>query len=146
MTLLFATTTFTAYAADDVTGLITNKNISVIQNGNVIGEGDTITSLDPITINISFEAPLIGDDESDHVLQGDTATFPVAEGFSLNGDPGIYNDMPLVYDGYDIGHISLIEDPTGIINANIVFDGDTQVFDGSQGWSEYKNYRIPRWS
>ncbi|NLY82958.1 MAG: hypothetical protein GX078_09455, partial [Clostridiales bacterium] len=44
--------------------------------------------------------------------------------------------MPLVYDGYDIGHISLIEDPTGIINANIVFDGDTQVFDGIQGWSE----------
>ncbi|GAB6107392.1 DUF7601 domain-containing protein [Fusibacter bizertensis] len=132
---------YNSYAVDDVTNLLSNKTIIVKQNGSVIGESDLLTPTDPISIALSFGVPVMADVEegnTNYVKKGDTATFDLAEGFSLVSASGPFD---LTFGGVKIGTLNITTDAgTKKVTANIVFDGDDEVFDTAIGesWTDIK--------
>ncbi|HWQ76442.1 MAG TPA: DUF5979 domain-containing protein [Syntrophomonas sp.] len=119
----------TAYAAD-VTATLTNITATVTQDGNTIDEGDTITSTKPIRVDISFGVPVEGDDPTPPatVKQGDTAQFQLSDAFTVLTGGSIDLKMGTLL----VGHASFTTDPvTNMVTANVVFDGDASVFDGT---------------
>lgn len=119
----------TVYAAS-VENNLTNLAVKVSQNGTDISEGGTITSNDPISVEISFDVPVQGDHPapSNPIQKGDTATFQLSSAFKV-----ITNDtIALKMGSITVGHVSFSTDPnTKMVNANVVFDGDDEVFNGT---------------
>lgn len=123
----------TVYAEEtgtDKTSVLTDFAASVIQSGNEIPEGGTLTSTEPISVEISFRVPVEGDEPTpgNPVKKGDTATFQLSSAFKLISD----DDISLKMGAITVGHVSFTTDPdTGMVIAHVVFDGDEGVFDGT---------------
>lgn len=128
-----------SYAADDVSHLLTNKDIEVRQNGSIITESDTLTNGDPINILLTFAVPVVADVEegnTNYVKKGDTATFQIAQGFELVGSSGPFD---LTFSGMKIGTLNIVTDGVAkTVTAHIDFNGEDAVFDLEIGdaWSD----------
>lgn len=116
----------TATAAGDKTGILADLSAEVSQDGNVITGSDKIKSNLPIDVKASFGVPVEGDGVAEVIEYLDTAILKLSEKFSLVSGTNIElraSDNTLV------GHVTLISDPAAKkINAQIVFDGDPDVF------------------
>ncbi|MGI6360698.1 MAG: hypothetical protein ACOX05_00105 [Bacillota bacterium] len=111
----------------DKTSVLTDFVATIKQNGNEIGEGGSLTSKNPVSIEISFGVPVEGDDPepANPVRKNDTAVFPISNAFTL-----ISNDtITLKSAEKTVGHVTFTTDPiTQMVYANILFDGDDEVF------------------
>jgi len=92
---------------------------------------------DEITLAFSFRVPVIGDgsyDAGQIVNHNDTASFQVARGFELKSPAGPFN---LNFSGKKVGTLTLSSDSAiKVVTANIVFDGDADIFAPDGGWSD----------
>jgi len=119
-----------AYAAEISASVLMDLTATVTQNGVPIPEGGTITSTEPIRVEISFGVPVEGDDPTpaNPVHKGDTVTFDLSSAFTLlSGDT-----IELKMGTLPVGHAAFTTDPdTKMVTATVVFDGDDSVFDGT---------------
>lgn len=119
-----------AYADEsDKTDVLTDFKALVIQNGTEVPVGGTLTSTEPISVEISFGVPVEGDEPApgNPVKKGDTAAFQLSSAFKLNS----VNNIELKMGSITVGHVNFTTDPvTNKVAANVVFDGDEGVFDG----------------
>jgi len=113
----------------DKTDVLTDFVAKVTQNGVEITEGGSLTSTAPINVEISFGVPVIGDEPTPNnpVYQYDTATFELSSAFTLVAGATISLNMGTIV----VGHVTFTETATGIVIANVLFDGDASVFDGT---------------
>jgi len=123
------------YAAGaDVTALIADKVVVVKQNGTVISENGTLDFEENIDVRFEFRVPVIGDGLSDpHIVhQGDTASFLIAEGFSLQSAASFDLQFNSVKAGtLTINNVAPNNDvEPNKLYAHILFDGAEDVFDG----------------
>lgn len=119
----------TAYAAS-VGNNLTDFTAKISQNGTEIAEGGTLASGEPITVGISFGVPVLGDDPTpaNPVRKGDTATFELSSAFKVISSDSI----ALKFGSVTVGHVSFSTDSgTNMVSAHVVFDGDDEVFDGT---------------
>lgn len=117
-------------AGADKTSALTDFIAKVTQNGVEITDGGSLTSTDPINIEISFGVPVAGDDPTPSVpvYQYDTATFRLSDAFTLVSGESIALKMGDI----TVGHVHFATDPaTRMVVAEVLFDGDTGVFDGT---------------
>ncbi len=123
--------------SQEVTAFLGNAQAAVFQNDTAVGSGDTIKFNEMIEIDVSFDVPVKGDYPippvpSEIVRQGDTATIVLAKGLQLE-EPMVNLEMRTP-DNVKLGSISLvnetISDGVKIVQANIIFDGDDDVFNG----------------
>lgn len=104
-----------------------------------IEPGEEIDYKNPLSVNISFKVPLLGDrlqenpdaeaddiDPDTYISKGDTATFILGTGFKVNTT----GPIPLPYGNYTLGHLTLSENTNGEIIAFVEFDGDQEAFTG----------------
>lgn len=118
-----------AYAAS-VENTLTNLAATISQNGTEISEGGTLTSSDPMSVEVTFSVPVEGDEPTpdNPVRKGDTATFALSSAFKIISADSI----PLKMGSLTVGHASFSTDSaTNMVSANVVFDGDDAVFDGT---------------
>lgn len=121
-----------AEGGSDKTSALSNLTAVVKQNGNTITEHDKMNSKDPIEVTVSFGVPVAGDEPAPEVLiqQGDLATFELSSAFTVTSSTYI----PLSFNGTPVAHVTLVNDPAGKkVTANVNFDGNAEVFDGSTG-------------
>lgn len=115
---------------EDITEDLGELLVVVKQNGNIIPESGTISSTDPITVDISFHLPVEGDDPTPPVTvkKNDTASFDLSDAFKLLSGTSIQlKDGDVL-----VGNVSFITDPdTNMVSAKILFDGDEEIFNGS---------------
>lgn len=117
----------------DVTGILMDLTSKVTQSNEDV-TGGSLQLDKPINVSFSFRVPVVGDfvgdyDPSQVVSKGDTAVIELAEGFKLIGSQTIYE---LKQDEVKIATLTLaVDSVTGKLTANIVFDGDSAVFDGT---------------
>ena len=117
-------------AGNDVTALLTDKVVVVKQNGNTIPEGGTLDFDDNIDVRFDFKVPVMGDGLTDPniVKQNDTASFVIAEGFTLEN---INNTFDLQFGGVGgvkVGTLVITNEATNKLVATITFDGAAEVF------------------
>jgi hypothetical protein len=120
----------TAVYAAGVENILTGVQSTVSQNGVEIGEGGTINSADPVSVAISFGVPVQGDEPtpSSVVSQGDTATFALSDAFQLVSTSAIELKMGTI----KVGEVTFSTDPaTKVVSAQVTFNGDEKVFDGT---------------
>ena len=93
-----------------------------------------ILTTEPISVNISFRVPVLGDYSQDPptsgqlVQKGDWATFDLGSDFKLVGE---HPDVPLTFGGFQVGYIAFsTNSETGTVTAKAIFDGDDEVFNG----------------
>jgi uncharacterized repeat protein (TIGR01451 family) len=134
MTLLMTLNTFlpfgSAYALDISTTVLTNFMATVKQDGNPIDEGGTLTSTKPIRVDVSFGVPVEGDDPTPTapVRKGDMVKFDLSTAFEVTTGSSIELKMGSLL----VGHATITTDPdTMMVSANVIFDGDDSVFDGT---------------
>ncbi|NLA26766.1 MAG: hypothetical protein GX878_05160, partial [Firmicutes bacterium] len=115
----------------DKTLVLTDLVAAVSQGGTAIAPGGTLTSTEPITIEISFGVPVEGDDPTpaDPVRKGDYAILNLSEAFSLASGSNIELKTG---DDTLVGHVDITRDgDTGMVVAQVTFDGEDSVFDGT---------------
>lgn len=115
----------------DVTDVLTDLVAVVSQAGVTVEENGTLTSTEPIRVEITFGVPVEGDEPTpaNPVQKGDTATFQLSSAFSLA--LGYVIDLE-ASDGTLVGHATLKKDEgTGMVYAHVTFDGADEVFDGT---------------
>ncbi len=118
----------------NVSDRLTDFNATLTQDGNVLGDSDKIDSEKALSVAISFGVPVqtTVPTPPQPVQHGDMARFEVSDQFSIL--TGVTNKL-LSFNGTDVGHISLVmgtdEGEEGKVFANVVFDGATSVFDGT---------------
>lgn len=102
----------------------------VSQGGNLVEEGGTLESGEPIYLEVSFGVPVEGDypTPADPVRKGDHAIINLSNAFSLDES---FSGIPLVTGGGDlVGHATIERDPeTGMVFAYVLFDGEDDVFE-----------------
>ncbi len=115
----------------DVTGLLTGITLAVTQDDEEIGEGGSLSSTDPITVEISFRVPVEGDqeeweDEDPFVHKGDFALFDLGDSFYLKSSGSIeLKDKS----NHLVGHVTFsTDDETGVVTARVDFDGEDDIF------------------
>lgn len=116
----------------DKSSALTNLSASITQNGKEITVNDKISHTDPISVSISFGVPVEGDEPTptDAIRKGDTASFKLSKAFTVVTG----TSFQLTFGGLPVAHVELVSDAnTQEVTANIVFDGDDEVFDGSTG-------------
>lgn len=109
---------------------IENTTTVITQNGVPIPENGTLSSTDPIEVTVSFDVPVQGDNPTpaNPVVKGDKVTIPLSNAFKLNSA----NHIVLKHEGVIVGHVKLNTDPiTKMVSAEVIFDGDDQIFDGT---------------
>lgn len=115
----------------DKTSVLTDIVETITQGGTVIPEGGTLNNTDNISVKISFKVPVEGDDPTPPtpVQKGDTASFEVSDAFTVI--EGI--NLPLkTKDGTVVGHANFVTDSaTKKVTANVIFDGEDDVFNGT---------------
>jgi ribosomal protein L2 len=115
----------------DKTSVLTNIVGTVTQGGVIIPEGGTLNNTDNISVKISFKVPVEGDDPTPPttVQKGDTASFEVSDAFTVVEG----TNLPLkAKDSTVVGHANFITDPaTKKVTANVIFDGEDDVFNGT---------------
>ena len=123
-------TSITFADSSDKTSALTDFTATIKQGSTVFEEGDTLDSTLPITIEISFGVPVIGDDPepANPVYKGDTASFELSNAFNLVSGSTIALNMGDI----NVAHVTFVTDPTThMVTANVVFDGEDSVFDGT---------------
>lgn len=102
----------------------------VSQEGTVVEEGSTINASQPFELNLGFRVPVIGDDPepSNPVKQGDTARIDIGKTLiPISTDSIEFRTSQ----GILVGHMNLKTDSvTGILYAEITFDGNESIFNG----------------
>ena len=118
----------TTYAADEVTHLLTEKVVVVKQNGVTVPENGTLDFTEDIDLRFDFRVPVMGDLLADPniVEKGDTASFIIAEGFSLQSAAS----FELQFGGVKVGTLTITNEAVNKLRATIVFDGADGVFNG----------------
>ncbi len=114
----------------DVTSWLTNVTLTVSQNGGSISPGGTISSTDPILVNVSFWVPVEGDEPTpaNPVKKGDWAEFQLSNAFALTSGTTI----PLnTAGGIRVGTVTFSTGSGGMVTARVDFNGDDEVFDGT---------------
>lgn len=153
LALVMGVVVFPTYSAGgvDKTTLISPayvKEIKVTQNGVNVPDGGNIAYDDDIRVKLEFGVPVIGDDGLDlsvdgnndatFVQHGDWMRIKIAEGFKIVSGTGPYAlEHGSGLDKRVVGTLNFVTEGSGInaqIFAEIDFDGDTEVFDGSEGW------------
>ncbi len=113
---------------EDVSGLLTNIEMKVTQNGTEIGENGTIDGTENIIIRVSFEVPVEGDGgDGPFVRKGDYAEFRISKAFKILGDEPI----DLMFGDIKVGTVTFEEriENDGVFTYAIVdFDGEDFVF------------------
>ncbi|NCB71058.1 MAG: hypothetical protein EOM45_04615 [Clostridia bacterium] len=112
----------------DVTDILKNLAVKVTQNGQEIAEGGTL-STDQITVDISFDVPVIGDSPEPPfvVNRNDYAVFKI-EGFELQGGP---RTIDLIHEGTKLGTLEFSSlDDGKSAQVKVIFDGEDAVFRG----------------
>ena len=120
----------TAYA-EDMTSVLVDLNVVVSQDGVDINESGTLTSKKPISVEIFFKVPVKGDSPKhpNPVKKGDTASILLSSEFKLISTG---ESIPLQMGALTVAHAKFETDPvTKMVVANIIFDGDDVVFDGT---------------
>ena len=121
--------------AASVENQLTDLKATISQNGTEIAEGGTLTSKEPISVEISFGIPVEGDEPtpSNPVKKGDTAAFELSNAFNLISG----STLELKTDGITVGHVTFTTDAsTKMVTANVSFDGENAVFDGTEGYHD----------
>lgn len=121
-----------ALAATDKSSALTDLSASITQNGKEITVNDKISHTDPISVSISFGVPVEGDEPTpaNPIRKGDTASFKLSKAFTVVTG----TSFQLTFGGLPVAHVELVTDAnTQEVTANIVFDGDDEVFDGTTG-------------
>lgn len=118
---------------EDVTEILTETMIALKQNNKVLENGDTIDRTKDLSAIISFRVPVQGDEPTPaiYVNKNDTAHFSLGKQFSLTGGT---TTQSLKFGKILIGHLTLrqgTDSEEGEVVADILFDGDNSVFDGS---------------
>ncbi len=118
----------TVYAADKST-VLTEFVATLKQGGAILGASDKIDSEKDIQVEISFRVPVQGDQPTptDPVNYLDTARFEVSDAFRLLSDT---TPKVLKFGNIPVATLTLEESGSKVF-ANVVFDGDPTVFDGS---------------
>lgn len=137
LTMILSLDVLSVFAAADVSGLLMDKEIVVKQDGVDVTENTDLDFDKSIDIKLSFRVPVIGDGDAftEFVAKGDVASIKLAEGFEVLEGLGGFE---LKHGEIKVGTLNLSTSGAGIsaiTTANIVFDGDLAVFDGSDGWS-----------
>ncbi|WP_018212678.1 Cna B-type domain-containing protein [Desulfitobacterium hafniense] len=119
---------------EDVTGLLEVVSISATQEGVDIDTLDTLDFEKPIAIALQVNVPVLGDGGENYVEHGDRASLELAEGFRVTSGAGPFE---LSHGGKAVGHVTLStgDSSAAVTTAEIVFNGDEEVFDGEGGWS-----------
>jgi hypothetical protein len=118
----------------DVSNYITDKTVTLSQGGKTLDLDDANLKIDSeqdLKVGISFGVPVVSDptEGGAYVVRNDTAIFEVSEHFQLMSGSG-----PMVLksaDGTPVGTLTLTTGSGSKVIANVVFDGDPTVFDGS---------------
>ncbi|WMI80005.1 DUF7601 domain-containing protein [Anaerotignum sp. MB30-C6] len=117
------------YAALNVEPL-TDFTSQVRQSGVEIQEGGTLKNDESISVEISFGVPVLGDEPepANPVQKGDSISIELSESFKLISS----HNIPLKMGDILVGHVNFTTDPsTQMVVANVIFDGDDEVFDGT---------------
>ncbi len=123
--------------AEPVTDRLLNLNVAVKQNGTTFTEVNwsTLDTKEAINLAFSFGVPVQGDGiytENQVVKYMDTASFLLAKGFNLDSGTGPFE---LSFGPKKVGTLTVANDlGNKTITANIVFDGDQDVFN-TNNWS-----------
>lgn len=122
------------FTAEDRTGDLMNLDIALTQDGVPIPENGTLTSTENIAINVSFRVPVEGDDftgvtpQPTIVRKGDTARLELSDAFQLVS--GTTVELKDMVKGVVLGNVTFTSE-NGIMYADITFDGEDEVFDGT---------------
>ncbi len=113
----------------DKTSVLTDPTTVVSQNGVSLDEGGVLVSTAPISVKISFGVPVEGDEPTpdNPVRKGDRAIFPLSDAFVLAAD----YEIPLKMGAITVGRVLMVKDSAGMVSAEVIFDGDDEVFDGT---------------
>lgn len=151
--LLFQMTDMPLHAENskDVSSLLTVNEAFIEQNNKEVVENSVLTDTDPITVSVNFKVPVLGDgltEENTYVKKGDTAVIELATNHKLvdTASPTFALKKKVEESGgtreVKIGSLTIVTD-TGAnrVYANIVFDGDDEVFNGQSvagggAWSD----------
>lgn len=151
--LLFQMTDMPLHAENskDVSSLLTVNEAFIEQNNKEVVENSVLTDTDPITVSVNFKVPVLGDgltEEDTYVKKGDTAVIELATNHKLvdTASPTFALKKKVEESGgtreVKIGSLTIVTD-TGAnrVYANIVFDGDDEVFNGQSvagggAWSD----------
>ena len=115
--------------AVDRTSVLTEFTETLKQDGRTLADSDKIDSEKELSVEISFRVPVQGDEPepANPVNHLDTARFEVSDKFTLLSGTG---SKVLKFGDITVAHLTL-EESGGKVFANVIFDGDTTVFDGS---------------
>ncbi|WP_027398900.1 MSCRAMM family protein [Anaerovorax odorimutans] len=134
--LLFSLFTPVAYAAEgtDVTDNLTEQEVTLKQDDKILTTSDKIDSEKELSVEISFRVPVIGDEPTpaNPVNAGDTARFEVSDKFALMASST--GSKELKFGTITVGHLTLVSgtgSEAGKVFAEVQFDGDELLFDGS---------------
>lgn len=88
----------------------------------------------PVIGDLGNDSKIIEDDSSTYIQHGDEALIPLADGFKLVSNSGPF-DLEYKVGGQTvkIGSLRIVTSGTALF-AQIDFDGDPSVFDGTGGW------------
>lgn len=123
----------TSYSADRPKSMLTNFIATITQSGSVISEGGTLTSAEPLRVDISFGIPVVGDEPTptDYISHGDTVIFELSNAFRVLTSTRIEMKQGLTVVGHATFQTNLV---TNMVTAFVEFDGDPTVFAlGSSG-------------
>ncbi len=114
----------------DVSGVLTDVELKVSQDGGLIPPGGTIDSEKPVLVKVSFGVPVEGDDPTpaNPVNKGDWAVFELSDAFALTSGTTIPLNTP---GGIRVGTVTFSTGSGGMVTARVDFDGDDEVFDGT---------------
>lgn len=112
-----------------MTALLSEKSVVVSQNGTTIPENGTLEFDKNINVRFDFSVPVLGDTtegDPNIIEKGDTASFIIAEGFSLQS-PASFD---LQFGGVKVGTLNITSEADDRLRATVIFDGADDVFDG----------------
>lgn len=120
-------------SGNDVTNLLSEKVVVVKQDGEVIPENGTLDFSKNIDIRLDFKVPVLKDfpegTAGGYVNFDDTASFIIAEGFSLQS-AGSFDLNFRDDDGSTkrVGTLTIDSEAVNRLKATVAFNGDADVF------------------
>ncbi|MDG0790355.1 hypothetical protein OMP38_05450 [Cohnella ginsengisoli] len=125
-------------AGGDKTSALTELTAVVKQGSTVINPGDTIniSNGDTLSVEVSFRVPVAGDDPAPPTVveQGDTASFELSQGFTLLSGTTLTMIHKDPINGDKRVGTATLNSAGGSVNADILFDGDSVIFDENGGY------------
>ncbi len=122
-----------------VTELLKPFSAKVIQNNADVTESADIDYKKPLSVEISFDVPVLGDWLEDpgnpdlYVSKGDIATFKLGNGFTILAPTSFELNHKVGQQSYKIGTLTLAKNSlSGEMEATVEFNGDEDVFNGNE--------------